>query len=83
MSGGQMLLEFDRHGRKFADGFECGRIWALLREYPDSEVSEIVHARNAEMFIRMAEATQREFSSVDADDQFVEVTFGPSEGNQS
>lgn len=79
MMGGMLLLSFDRKGRKFADGFECGRIWALLREYPASEVTETVHARNAEMFIRMAEATERPFSSVAADDDFVEVTFGPSE----
>lgn len=76
--GHSILLAFDRHGKKFADGFECGRIWALLREYPASEVSEVVHARNAEMFIRMAEATGRPFSSHDVSDDHIEVTFGES-----
>lgn len=71
-----MLLEFDEQGAKFARGFECGRVWTLLREYPASEITETAHARNAEMFIRMAEATDRPFSSVDVSEDHIEVTFG-------
>ena len=54
---------------EFARGFECGRLWALLRAEPDEEVEEYVHAENAEMLLRMAEATERHVQTEDVADQ--------------
>jgi hypothetical protein len=73
-----LLLEFDNQSPKFAYGFECGRIWALLREYPASEIRETMHARNAEMILRMAEATGRIVTTEDAGPDHLEATFAPS-----
>lgn len=75
MSEYEPLLTFDRSGRKFALGFECGRIWALCRS-DEAEISETVHAANAEMMLRIAESTGRPVESTDVDDQWIEVRFG-------
>lgn len=71
-----LLLAFDRDGSDFIDGFEMGRLWNRAQTEPE-EFGEIVHARNAEMVMRIAEATNREFESTDLDDAFVDVEFGP------
>lgn len=43
------ILAFDSDDERFADGFECGRAWQILRADPDEPVSLMVHARNAGM----------------------------------
>lgn len=79
MSAGHgMLLAFDREGtddEPFALGFECGRIWALCRSDAE-EITETVHAENAEMMLRIAEATSRGVRSVELDRCYLEVSFG-------
>ena len=75
MSDHMLLLPFDTAEPEFARGFEMGRLWALCRE-TDDELVETVHAANAEMVMRIAEASGRSFASVDLDDTFVEVTLG-------
>jgi hypothetical protein len=72
---GTLLLPFDSADPEFARGFECGRLWALLRAEPDAEVEEYVHAANAEMLLRMAEATDRHVQTEDVDDVWVIATF--------
>lgn len=76
-----MLLAFDREGdddEPFALGFECGRIWALCRgDAP--EISERVHAENAEMMLRIGEATRRPVRSEEIGDDWIEVHFGATE----
>jgi hypothetical protein len=70
-----LLLEFDNESNDFTLGFECGRIWAILqlREEPfDCEV----HAENAEMILRMAEATNRSVQSKELGDGWLTVMFG-------
>lgn len=76
--GHGLLLTFDRTAEAdepFAHGFECGRIWALCQSDAD-EVIETVHAANAEMMIRIAEATGREVQSSELGDDWIEVAFG-------
>jgi hypothetical protein len=70
-----LLLTFDDETAEFARGFECGRLWALLRDEPDDEVEEYVHAENAEMLLRMAEATGRHVQTEDVDDAWVLASF--------
>lgn len=74
-----MILEFDRQKPAFSFGFECGRIWALLREYPASEIAETMHNENTEMILRMAEATGRQVVATPISDDHVEAVFAPSE----
>ena len=77
--GYSMILEFDRQKPTFAYGFECGRIWALLNEYPASEIKETMHNKNSEMILRMAEATKRQVIAVPISKDHVETVFKPSE----
>lgn len=77
-SGHSLLLAFDTDDAQFARGFEVGRLWALLRATPDDEpVMEVAHARNAEMLMRLAEATGRGVSAELHDDVWLTATFTP------
>ena len=75
MDGHGLLLPFDSDDPQFARGFELGHLWALLRELRDETVTELVHASNTEMLIRIAEATGREFAAKILDETWLEITF--------
>jgi hypothetical protein len=75
---GTLLLPFDTPDAEFARGFECGRLWALLRADPDAEIAEYVHAVNAEMLLRLGEATDRAVRTEDVDETWVLATFDAS-----
>lgn len=78
-TGNACLLPFDTDDAEFARGFEAGRIWALLRA-TDDEVIEAMHAENAEMVLRLAEATGRRVQAVDLDENWIEATFAEVDG---
>lgn len=69
------VLPFDTDAREFARGVEIGRLWEALRR-DSGEVTETVHAYNAEMLLRIAEATGRTVSSEDLDETWMSVAFG-------
>ncbi|HXS47028.1 MAG TPA: hypothetical protein VN756_06155 [Solirubrobacterales bacterium] len=73
------LLRFDTDSDDFGRGFEAGRLWALLRA-TDDEVVETVHAANAEMILRLAEATNRRVQATELDDHWIEATFAEVDG---
>jgi hypothetical protein len=77
MDGHGLLLPFDTDDPQFARGFELGHLWALLRELTDESVTELVHVSNAEMLIRTAEATGRNFAAKILTDTWLEITFAP------
>jgi hypothetical protein len=77
-SGHACLLPFDTDDVEFARGFETGRLWALLRE-TEEEVVETVHAANAEMILRLAEATGRHVQAVELDEDWIEATFSEAD----
>jgi hypothetical protein len=52
------LLMFPDQSESFARGFEAGRVWATLRADDDAQ-DFIVHSWSAEMWLRIAEATDR------------------------
>jgi hypothetical protein len=54
------VLEFDSVNEEFQRGFECGEIWACLTDGV-SEITALITASNAEMVIRMTEATKYSF----------------------
>lgn len=56
LDSGDFLLEFDTSDPEFHRGFQCGEIWACLVDEVQ-EVQAIVSANNAEMILRMTEAT--------------------------
>lgn len=76
--GHACLLAFDRDSADFARGFEAGRIWAILRANPDETVRESVHSQNAEMILRMAEATGRQVWTTELDSEWLGATFEPN-----
>lgn len=78
-AGHACLLPFDTDDAEFARGFETGRLWALLQT-TDDEIIETVHARNAEMILRLAEATDRQVQAVDLDEHWIEATFSGVDG---
>lgn len=75
-TGHTCLLPFDTDDAEFARGFEAGRLWTLLRA-SDDEVVEGIHASNAEMAIRLAEATERSVVATDLGHDWLEATFSP------
>jgi hypothetical protein len=70
------LIAFDTDEPQFIRGFEAGRIWAICRSDVD-DVEEIVGNANAEMMIRIAEATDRAVSAEPWGENHVLVKFGP------
>jgi hypothetical protein len=73
--GHRPLLPFDTDEPAFARGFEAGRLWALLRERPCEEFEEYARADNAEMMLRIGEATGRHVRSEELDDGWLLVRF--------
>lgn len=74
-----LLLPFDVDSPEFSRGFEAGRVWATLQMalcFDEFDVEPIaVHASNAEMMLRIAEACGLHVTSVGLDDTWIEVTF--------
>lgn len=54
------FLEFDTPDSEFHRGFQCGEIWACLVDKVQ-EVQAIISANNAEMILRMTQATGYSF----------------------
>jgi hypothetical protein len=77
-AGWACVLAFDTDDPEFLRGFEAGAIDTRLRVDPGLRVVEMVHAANAEMMLRIGEATGRRVSARDLNDEWIEVTFEPS-----
>lgn len=77
--GYSLQLAFDRDERQFVFGVEVGTTWEKLKATPgDEEYEQSIHLENAEMALRMAEATGRPVQSEEAGDGcWMTVTFGP------
>jgi hypothetical protein len=69
-----LLLGFDTDDPQFTRGFELGRIWEIAKTF-DGPFEEIVHGVNAEMLIRIAEATDRKVRSTDDGDGWLTACF--------
>lgn len=68
------LLAFDRDTIDFVCGFEAGRVWTQLQA--DALPQDfMLHTLNAEMMVRIAEATERAFRAELVDDEWVRVHF--------
>lgn len=74
MEGFACELEFDTTGADFVRGVEIGRLWERLK-VEDGPVEEIVHASNAEMILRVAEANERAVRSEELDDTWMLAVF--------
>jgi hypothetical protein len=77
MSGYQCVLAFDSDDHKFIRGFEAARIWEAAKRDLTKGFTETVHVENAEMMLRIAEATGREVVSSE-DGGWMHCSFAPS-----
>ena len=68
-----LVLPFDTAGSDFVRGVEVGRLWEQLKS--DELVAQQVHASNAEMLLRMAEATGRPLQADVLDDTWLLAHF--------
>jgi len=81
MDGHSLLLPFDTDDPEFARGFEAGRVWALLQLKRDESCEVVVHVANAEMAIRMGEATGRRVHGEESDDgHWITLNFESATG---
>jgi hypothetical protein len=69
-------LAFDTSDPEFIRGFEAGRLWALAQMQPDEEVEDYAHATNAEMVLRIAEATDRSAKSSELGEGWLLIALG-------
>ena len=76
-NGHDCVLPFDSDHQEFSRGFEAGALWARLQERPDESLSQVVHAANAEMSLRIADALGRPIIGDELDAVWLELTFGP------
>lgn len=68
-----LVLPFDSDDPEFTRGFEAGIIWERTEEGP---YSGLIHAENAEMVMRIAEARGMSFAAQDAgDDEWLNVVI--------
>ncbi len=70
----ELMLEFDRDDVSFARGVEVGILWHRL-ETESLPVAGIVHADNAEMAIRLADAMAVSAQADDSDGDWLWVTY--------
>ena len=81
--GHASLITFDSDEPEFARGFEVGRLWTLLREYPGKRLEEYAHVANAEMLLRLADATGRTVQSEELDDGWLLVWFSVAQEDET
>jgi len=67
-----LLLPFDTDDPEFVRGFEAGRLFERVRN-DHSDWSQLIHATNAEMVMRMCATEDRSFQATEVDDTWMEV----------
>jgi hypothetical protein len=71
-------LAFDTDNSEFVRGVEVGRLWEQLQS--GEPVVQEIHASNAEMLLRMAEATGRSLRADELDDRWLLAHFDSPPG---
>jgi hypothetical protein len=70
-----IALAFDTDSPDFVRGVEIGRLWEELKT--DDVVAQGVRTDNAEMILRIAEATGRRLHCEELNDEWLYATFEP------
>ncbi len=78
-NGHSLVLAFDTSASDFVRGVEVGRLWEQLKS--DEPVVQEIHASNAEMLLRMAEATGRLLRADELDDTWLLAHFDAPPGS--
>jgi hypothetical protein len=79
--GYQPALPFDNDDPMFVRGVEIGLLWCYLQCHPLVRVSQVVHATNTEMVMRIGEALHRKVTCEIVTDIWINVLFQPKEQN--
>lgn len=74
-NGYELVVAFDRSTPDFARGAEVGILWQRLRT-EQLPLDATIHASNAEMALRLAEACGCSVRAVELDDDWLAVRFG-------
>jgi hypothetical protein len=69
-----LMLRFDREDSTFARGVEVGLLWQRLQNEP-LPIEAVLHADNAEMAFRLAEARGVSVQANDSDGDWLWVTY--------
>lgn len=72
MTQWNLLLPFDTDDPEFGRGFEAGRMWERIKS-DRTTWSQLIHASNAEMVMRMCELESRSFRAEDVNEDYVQV----------
>lgn len=81
MSDGlDLVLAFDSDAEEFVRGVEVGMLWNRIEYGDELVIKQTVHAANAEMVMRIAEAVGLTFSATALDDAWVSVTLRRADG---
>ncbi len=70
----QLVVQFDRDDPSFARGVEVGMLWQRLCS-ETLPVHAVIHACNAEMALRLAEAKGAAVCADDLDGDWLAVTY--------
>lgn len=73
MTDWEQVLAFDTDSAEFVRGFEAGSLWARMDA--EHNITATMHATNAEMVLRMAEAKGFEFRAATIDDDWLTVVL--------
>ena len=71
-----LALAFDTDSSEFVRGVEIGRMWEQLKG--GDVVEQGVRTDNAEMLLRIAEATGRRLRCEELNDEWLYATFEPA-----
>lgn len=71
----ELVVSFDTDAAEFARGVEVGMLWQRLQTDP-RPVTAVVHVRNTEMVLRLAEAMKVSVCADDLGDEWLAVTLG-------
>ena len=78
-----LALPFDSDSAEFRRGVEVGMLWARVCEREPATTVMMIHADNAEMVVRIAEARGLPFAAEPVGDDWLHVTIGAAAGAQS
>ena len=73
-----IALAFDTNSSDFVRGVEIGRLWEQLQT--DEPIVQEVHTSNAEMLLRMSEATGRPLRADELDETWLLAHFDAPQG---
>jgi hypothetical protein len=72
-----LILSFDSDDEEFCRGFEAGRIYEQIKD--GEPFTQMIHASNTEMAMRICETAGRSFRAEQVDDEWTDLTVDACE----